>query len=55
MGMSKVSKKSIYEVEETKTQSIHTQYKLYENIYEMDVKFTIQKEIEEEHDEIKKT
>lgn len=42
-------------VEDTKDHSVLSFYKKFENLYEMDVKYTIQKDLEEEHDEYKKT
>lgn len=41
-------------MEDTKEKSVLAIYKKFENLYEMDVKYTIQKDLEDEHDEYKK-
>ena len=42
-------------VDKSQDNSVLNQYKKFENLFEMDVKYTIQKDLEEEHDDFKKT
>lgn len=57
LGMSYKTQKSQKEniVDKSQDNSVLNQYKKFENLFEMDVKYTIQKDLEEEHDDFKKT